>query len=80
MLARDQPIDLLINNAGVMTPPERKTTALGFELQLGTNHLSHFALTGRFLRIVVSVRTASLVFRGGKAKIKVHWPQGGCLG
>jgi NAD(P)-dependent dehydrogenase (short-subunit alcohol dehydrogenase family) len=52
MLARDRPIDLLINNAGVMTPPERKMTADGFELQFGTNHLSHFALTGRLLPLL----------------------------
>jgi len=36
--------DVLVNNAGVMMPPHR-TTAQGFELQLGTNHLGHFALT-----------------------------------
>lgn len=45
-------IDLLINNAGVMMPPQRKTTADGFELQIGTNHLGHFALTGRLLPLL----------------------------
>jgi NAD(P)-dependent dehydrogenase (short-subunit alcohol dehydrogenase family) len=46
--ARSEPVDLLVNNAGIMAPP-RGTTADGFELQFGTNHLGHFALTGLLL-------------------------------
>lgn len=47
-----QPVHLLVNNAGVMAPPQRLTTQDGFELQFGTNHLGHFALTGRLLPLL----------------------------
>ena len=48
LAARHAGVDLLVKNAGVMALPYRKT-ADGFEMQLGTNHLGHFALTGRLL-------------------------------
>ncbi|MFJ6080584.1 SDR family NAD(P)-dependent oxidoreductase [Streptomyces sp. NPDC092369] len=53
-------IDLLINNAGVMYTPEG-TTGDGFELQLGTNHLGHFALTGLLLDRMLTVEGSRVV-------------------
>lgn len=50
--ADGRPIHLLINNAGVMTPPDRQTTADGFELQFGTNHLGHVALVAGLLPLL----------------------------
>jgi NAD(P)-dependent dehydrogenase (short-subunit alcohol dehydrogenase family) len=54
-------LDLLINNAGVMTPPRRETTADGFELQLGANYLGHFALTAGLLPLLKRGEDARMV-------------------
>ena len=53
-------LDLLVNNAGVMMPPYG-TTADGFELQLGVNHLGHFALTGHLLPLLADTPDARVV-------------------
>jgi NAD(P)-dependent dehydrogenase (short-subunit alcohol dehydrogenase family) len=61
LTAEGRPIDILINNAGVMQPPERQTTADGFELQFGSNHLGHFALTGHLLPLLRAAADARVV-------------------
>jgi NAD(P)-dependent dehydrogenase (short-subunit alcohol dehydrogenase family) len=48
------PIDVLVNNAGVMAPPQRETTADGFELQFGSNFLGPFALTNLLLPLLLA--------------------------
>ena len=55
-----QRLDLLIANAGVMMPPKSKTRD-GFELQFGTNHLGHFALTGLLLDLLLDTNGARVV-------------------
>ena len=45
-------VDTLICNAGIMSPPKRRTTAEGFELQFGVNYLGHFALAARLLPLL----------------------------
>jgi NAD(P)-dependent dehydrogenase (short-subunit alcohol dehydrogenase family) len=52
----NRPIHILINNAGVMTPPDRQATAEGFELQFGSNHLGHFALVSHLLPLLSAGR------------------------
>jgi NAD(P)-dependent dehydrogenase (short-subunit alcohol dehydrogenase family) len=71
-IANALPLDLLINNAGVMDLPTRRLTEDSFEMQFGTNHLSHFALTGLLLPLLRKaqaprvVNVSSLAHRGGK--------------
>ncbi|WP_019200929.1 SDR family oxidoreductase [Tsukamurella sp. 1534] len=52
LLDDGRPVHVLINNAGVMTPPTRQATADGFELQFGTNHLGHVALVAHLLPLL----------------------------
>ncbi|GAA3136501.1 SDR family oxidoreductase [Streptomyces rectiviolaceus] len=56
LIADAAPLDLLVNNAGVMAPPTRMTTADGFELQLGSNFLGPFALTLRLLPLLLAAK------------------------
>lgn len=70
MRADGQPVHILINNAGLMTPPERRTTVDGFELQWGTNHLGHVALVGALFPLLQEGRArvtsqVSVVARSG---------------
>jgi NAD(P)-dependent dehydrogenase (short-subunit alcohol dehydrogenase family) len=71
-LSQDKPLDLLINNAGVMALPERRATPQGFEMQFGTNHLGHFALTRLLLPALLRqpksrvVTVASIAHKSGK--------------
>jgi NAD(P)-dependent dehydrogenase (short-subunit alcohol dehydrogenase family) len=78
-------LDLLINNAGVMTPPYQKTKD-GFELQFGCNHLGHFALTGLMLTALKNtpdsrvVTLSSLAHKGASINFnnldgsRGYWP------
>jgi NAD(P)-dependent dehydrogenase (short-subunit alcohol dehydrogenase family) len=67
-------IDLLINNAGVMYTP-KQTTADGFELQFGTNHLGHFALTGLLLdrMFVKGARVVTVSSNAHRFKAAIHF-------
>jgi NAD(P)-dependent dehydrogenase (short-subunit alcohol dehydrogenase family) len=63
----ERPVDLLVNNAGVMTPPRYRETVDGFELQYGTNHLGHVALTARLLPRLLEAPAPRVVAVGSVA-------------
>ena len=68
-------IDLLVNNAGVMYTPKR-TTRDGFEMQFGTNHLGHFALTGLLLDRLLPVagsRVVTVSSIGHRIRAQIHF-------
>jgi NAD(P)-dependent dehydrogenase (short-subunit alcohol dehydrogenase family) len=73
--AWEGPLGLLVNNAGLMSPPRYQATKDGFELQFGTNHLGHFALTGRLLPALLAapeprvVTVASIAHHQGRADV-----------
>ncbi len=61
LAADGRPVDLLLNNAGVMAPPTRMVTADGFELQFGSNFLGPFALTVRLLPLILAAANPRVV-------------------
>lgn len=77
------PLDLLVNNAGVMNPPTYRTTVDGHELMFGTNHLGHFALTARLLPALLAapaprvVTVASIAHHGGTDRVLEANPDAG---
>ena len=79
----DEPVDLLVNNAGVMYPPRYRETEDGFELQYGTNHLGHVALTARLLPRLLEapaprvVAVASIAHHAGNASVLEGNPEAG---
>jgi NAD(P)-dependent dehydrogenase (short-subunit alcohol dehydrogenase family) len=73
--AAHERIDLLINNAGVMYTP-KQTTQDGFEMQFGTNHLGHFALTGLLLDRLLPVpgsRVVTVSSQGHRIRAAIHF-------
>ncbi len=72
LIATGRPLDLLINNAGVMALAKRQVTKDGFEMQLGTNYLGHYALTAQLLPLLRRasaprvVNLSSIAHRGGR--------------
>jgi NAD(P)-dependent dehydrogenase (short-subunit alcohol dehydrogenase family) len=74
LLSAGRPVDILINNAGVMALPARQVTVDGFEMQMATNYFGHFALTGRLLPLLQAgrarlVQLSSIAHRQGRIRL-----------
>jgi NAD(P)-dependent dehydrogenase (short-subunit alcohol dehydrogenase family) len=82
ILADGQPIDILVNNAGVMMLPTREVTEDGFEMQLATNYLGHFALTAQLLPLLRAgkarvIQLSSIAHRRGEIRLDdLNWTHG----
>ncbi|BCY09514.1 SDR family oxidoreductase [Actinoplanes sp. L3-i22] len=74
LLGEGRPLDLLVNNAGVMLPPQRQVTVDGFELQFGTNVLGHAALTLRLLPLLRAAHGRVTTLTSAAAKhARIDW-------
>jgi NAD(P)-dependent dehydrogenase (short-subunit alcohol dehydrogenase family) len=69
--AQYERLDILMNNAGIMTPPYGKTVD-GFEIQFGTNHVGHFALTGLLLPKLLETPHSRIVTVSSSAYLMGH--------
>jgi NAD(P)-dependent dehydrogenase (short-subunit alcohol dehydrogenase family) len=67
LLSEKRPLNLLVNNAGVMTPPKRFETVDGFELQMGTNFLGPFALTLRLMPLLLAANESRVTTMSSNA-------------
>jgi NAD(P)-dependent dehydrogenase (short-subunit alcohol dehydrogenase family) len=72
-VAENETVDLLINNAGVMNVPQRRTTADGFEMTFGTNHLGHFAFDAQAWPALKRSKASRVVT---VSAIAARWPSG----
>jgi NAD(P)-dependent dehydrogenase (short-subunit alcohol dehydrogenase family) len=71
--ADGRPINLLINNAGVMAPATRHTTVDGYELQFGTNYLGHVALTGRLMPLLQAGQARVTTITSSARSGRINW-------
>jgi NAD(P)-dependent dehydrogenase (short-subunit alcohol dehydrogenase family) len=72
VLKGGQPLDLLVNNAGIMALPTRELSADGFEKQFATNHLGHFALTGLLLPLLTRAAAPRVVTVSSSVTMWAH--------